>query len=63
MNIEKVYQSVIKAYHLMDLPMNNNIEHTDLILSLCVFFFSKFTRRIKEERHYLALFFLFLSDE
>ena len=28
-----------------------------------IFFFAKFTRRIKEERHYLALFFLFLSDE
>ena len=51
MNIEKVYQSVIKAYHLMDLPMNNNIEHTDLILSLCVFFFSKFKYKLSGISH------------
>ena len=42
MNIEKVYKNVIKVYHLLELQSNNSIEHTDLMLSLCVFFFSKF---------------------
>lgn len=46
MNIEKVYQSVIKVYHLLDLSINNNINHTDLLLSLCVFFFSKFQYKL-----------------